>query len=126
AGIDFHAQLVLVPGVNDGPALDRSLRDLATFGSRLHSIAAVPVGLSRHGQERQSRQIRLSRTCMRTLPGKQIAVRRYERSETLQVIAQAESWQAKFRAERGNPFFYLGDEFYLMTGTSVPASEHYG
>jgi putative radical SAM enzyme (TIGR03279 family) len=126
AGIDFHAQLVLVPGVNDGPELDRSLRDLATFGPRLRSIAGVPVGLSRHGQARQSRQIRLSRTCMRTLPGKQIAVRRYEAAEALQVIAQAESWQERFRAERGDPFFYLGDEFYLMTGTPVPVSEHYG
>src|SRR3954449_8176727 len=58
AGIDFHAQLVLVPGVNDGEHLDRSLRDLSRF-SRLRSIAAVPVGLSRHGQERQSKQIRL-------------------------------------------------------------------
>ncbi len=26
AGIDFHAQLVLCPGVNDGAELDRSLR----------------------------------------------------------------------------------------------------
>ena len=126
AGIDFHAQLVLVPGVNDGPHLDRSLRDLATFGSRLRSIAGVPVGLSRHGQERQSKQIRLSRTCMRTLPGKAIAVRRYERDEALNVIAQAEGWQERFRRERGNPFFYLGDEFYLMTGTAVPAASHYG
>ena len=63
------------------PQLDRSLSDLATFGSRLRSIAGVPVGLSRHGQERQSRQLRLSRTCMRTLPGKQIAVRRYHDDE---------------------------------------------
>src|SRR5919112_1422009 len=60
-GIDFHAQLVLVPGVNDGPQLDRSLSDLATFGSRLCSIAGVPVGLSRHGQERQSRYLRRSK-----------------------------------------------------------------
>ena len=126
AGIDFHAQLVLVPGVNDGPKLDRSLRDLATFGSRLRSIAGVPVGLSRHGQERQSQQIRLSRTCMRTLPGKQIAVRRYEPDEALAVIAQAESWQERFLRERGDPFFYLGDEFYLMTGSPVPDTAHYG
>ena len=126
AGIDFHAQLVLVPGVNDGPALDRSLRDLATFGRRLRSIAGVPVGLSRHGQERQSKQLRLSRTCMRTLPGKSIAVRRYEREEALGVIAQADAWQGRFLDERANPFFYLGDEFYLMTGTSVPDTRHYG
>jgi putative radical SAM enzyme (TIGR03279 family) len=126
AGIDFHAQLVLVPGVNDGPELDRSLRDLATFGSRLRSVAGVPVGLSRHGQERQSKQLRLSRTCMRTLPGKSISVRRYERDEALGVIAQAEMWQTRFLEERGNPFFYLGDEFYLMTGSQVPGTRHYG
>jgi putative radical SAM enzyme (TIGR03279 family) len=126
AGIDFHAQLVLVPGVNDGPELDRSLHDLSRFGRRLRSIAGVPVGLSRHGQERQSRQVRLSRTCMRTLPGKQIAVRRYSHEEALGVIAQAEAWQARFQEERGEPFFYLGDEFYLMTGSPVPAAPHYG
>ncbi|MBA2595026.1 MAG: DUF512 domain-containing protein [Chloroflexia bacterium] len=126
AGIDFHAQLVLVPGVNDGPHLDRSLRDLATFGSRLHSIAGVPVGLSRHGQARQSKQLRLSRTCMRTLPGKTIPVRRYERHEALAVISQAERWQERFARERGDPFFYLGDEFYLMTGSPVPDTAHYG
>ena len=126
AGIDFHAQLVLVPGVNDGPELDRSLRDLATFGSRLRSVAGVPVGLSRHGRERQSKQVRLSRTCMRTLPGKQVSVRRYEPDEARAVIRQAEAWQARFRAERGDSFFYLGDEFYLMCGLPVPDSAHYG
>ncbi|MFM8595159.1 MAG: DUF512 domain-containing protein, partial [Chloroflexota bacterium] len=126
AGIDFHAQFVLVPGLNDGSDLDRSLEDLSTLGPRLKSIAAVPVGLSRHGQMRQSKQIRLSRTCMRTLPDKQITVRRYERDEALAVIAQAGPWQERFMAERGNPFLYLGDEFYLMTGMEVPATAHYG
>jgi putative radical SAM enzyme (TIGR03279 family) len=125
AGIDFHAQLVLCPGVNDGPELDRSLRDLGSFGRRLRSIAGVPVGLTRHGQERQSKQIRLSRTCMRTLPGKQIAVRRYEREEAEAVIAQAEGWQERLRRERGQTFFFLGDEFYLMTGRPAPPSRHY-
>jgi NifB/MoaA-like Fe-S oxidoreductase len=63
---------------------------------------------------------------MRTLPGRAISVRRYERHEALAVIAQAEAWQGRFRRERGSPFFYLGDEFYLMTGTPVPTSRHYG
>jgi putative radical SAM enzyme (TIGR03279 family) len=126
AGIDFHAQLVLVPGVNDGDHLDRSLRDLASFGSRLRSIAAVPVGLSRHGQERQSKQIRLSRTCMRSLPGTQVVVRRYLPDEAREVIRQAETWQARFARERGDTFFYLGDEFYLMCGKPVPDAAHYG
>lgn len=125
AGIDFHAQLVLCPGVNDGEELDRSLRDLASFGPRLISIAGVPVGLTKHGLERQTKQLRLSRTCMRTLPGKQIQVRRYERQEAEAVIAQAEAWQERFRQERGGTFFFLGDEFYLMTGRPVPESSVY-
>src|SRR3954463_4732534 len=125
AGIDFHAQLVLVPGVNDGEHLDRSLRDLSRF-SRLRSIAAVPVGLSRHGQERQSKQIRLSRTCMRTLSGTQVVVRRYQPEEALAVIAQAETWQDQFTRERGDTFFFLGDEFYLMCDRPVPGASHYG
>jgi putative radical SAM enzyme (TIGR03279 family) len=127
AGIDFHAQLVLVPGVNDGEELDRSLQDLARF-DRLQSIAGVPVGLSRHGQERQSKQIRLSRTCMRRLPGanqERIAVRRYESGEARTVIRQAERWQQRFQQDLGETFFHLGDEFYLMVGEEVPAAEHY-
>jgi putative radical SAM enzyme (TIGR03279 family) len=124
AGIDFHAQLVLCPGVNDDAEIDRSLRDLSSF-SRLLSIAGVPVGLTRHGLARQSKQVRLSRTCMRLLPGKQIEVRRYEQSEAEAVIARAEAWQTQFRRERGTTFFYLGDEFYLMTGRPVPSSSWY-
>ena len=128
AGIDFHCQLVLVPGVNDGEEMDRSLRDLSTFGERLKSIAGVPVGLSKHGQERQSKQMRLSRTCMRRLPGanqEAIRVRRYEPDEAARVIDQAEIWQERFRQERGDTFYHLGDEFYLMTGREVPDAGHY-
>jgi len=127
-GIDFHAQLVLCPGVNDGEELDRSLRDLATFGDRLRSIAGVPVGLSRHGQERQSKQLRLSRTCMRLLPESNrelIRVRRHTLEEAEAVIAQAAAWQQRFRRERGQTFFHLGDEFYLMSGQEVPSQRHY-
>jgi putative radical SAM enzyme (TIGR03279 family) len=124
AGIEFHAQLVLCPGLNDGPELDRSLDDLSQF-SKLASIAGVPVGLTRFGQERQSRQLRLSRKCMRNLPGSQVQVRRYLPEEAERVVDHAEQWQRRFRAERGETFFYLGDEFYLMTGRPVPKSAMY-
>jgi putative radical SAM enzyme (TIGR03279 family) len=122
--IDFHAQLVLCPGVNDGAEMDRSIRNLAALDNCL-SIAAVPVGLTKHGLERQSKQVRLSRTCMRLLPGKQISVRRYEPDEARSVIRQAEGWQDLFRQARGESFVYLGDEFYLMCGEPVPAAERY-
>lgn len=124
AEIDFHAQLVLCPGINDGVELDRSLTDLSQF-QRLKSIAGVPVGLTRFGLERQSKQLRNSRECMRTLPSRRISVRRYEPEEAAAVIEQAEAWQRRFRAERGETFFHLGDEFYLMTGRAVPPTSSY-
>lgn len=125
AGIDYHAQLVLCPGVNDGEELDRSLTDLANCGPHLRSIAGVPVGLTRFGLERQSKRVRLSRTCMRTLPGATLDMRRYEPHEAAGVIEHAERWQENFRKERGETFFYLGDEFYLMTGQDIPEISHY-
>lgn len=124
-GISYNAQLVLCPGVNDGAELDRTIHDLVGLGPHLRSIAAVPVGLSRHGLERQSRRLRLSRTCMRTLPGAVIDVRRYTASEADAVIEQVEDWQRRFRVERGETFLHLGDEFYLMTGRPVPPATDY-
>lgn len=125
AGIDYNTQVVLCPGINDGAELDRTIADLVDSGPRLNSIAVVPVGLSKFGLERQSRRVRLSRTCMRTLPGATIEIRRFEPDEAELVIEQIERWQTRFRAERGRTFVYLGDEFYLMTGRSIPAGKFY-
>ncbi len=125
AGIDYNTQVVLCPGINDGAELDRTIAELVESGPRLISIAVVPVGLSKFGLERQSRRVRLSRTCMRTLPGATIDIRRFEPSEAELVIEQIERWQAQFRRERGRTFVYLGDEFYLMTGRPIPAGKFY-
>lgn len=125
AGIDYHAQLVLCPGVNDGPELDRSLEDLSNVGPHLKSIAGVPVGLTRFGLERQKKRVRLSRPCIRTMPGSMLEMRRYEADEALEVIAQAERWQQHFRETRGETFFHLGDEFYLLTGSPIPPAADY-
>jgi putative radical SAM enzyme (TIGR03279 family) len=128
AGIEYNTQVVLCPGVNDGEQLERTIRDLLDSGSHLRSIAIVPVGLSQHGMERQSKRVRLSRTCMRSLPNanqKLLEMRRHTTEEAREVIRQVERWQSKLRADRGRSFVYLGDEFYLMTGEAVPASREY-
>lgn len=125
ANIDYNTQVVLCPGVNDGAELDRTIRDLTTCGPHLRSMAVVPVGLSKFGIERQSRRVRLSRTCMRTLPGATLDIRRFEQDEAVRVIDQVESWQAGFRNDRSRTFVYLGDEFYLMTGKPIPPAPEY-
>src|SRR3984893_1771007 len=43
-GIQFHGQMVIVPGLNDGDVLEQSFHDLWSFGDAVLSVAIVPVG----------------------------------------------------------------------------------
>src|SRR3954468_20676568 len=45
-GIQFHAQMVIVPGLNDGDVLEQSFTDLWNLGPAVLSVALVPVGLT--------------------------------------------------------------------------------
>jgi putative radical SAM enzyme (TIGR03279 family) len=45
-GIQFHCQMVIVPGINDGAVLEQSLADLWALGDAVLSAAVVPVGLT--------------------------------------------------------------------------------
>ena len=45
-GIQFHTQMVVVPGLNDGEVLEESLTDLWNLGDAVLSSAVVPVGLT--------------------------------------------------------------------------------
>jgi NifB/MoaA-like Fe-S oxidoreductase len=92
------------------------------------SIAAVPVGLTpardraRHEEARRDRGA-LRRARCPDSPAS--AIRKYSEAEVRDVLARTDRWQRRFRAERGENFLYLGDEFYLMVGESVPASRNY-
>src|SRR5215218_3862233 len=45
-GIQFHAQMVIVPGLNDGDVLKESFADLYALDDAVMSVAIVPVGLT--------------------------------------------------------------------------------
>src|SRR5204862_90255 len=45
-GIAFHAQVVLVPEVNDGTVLERTLDELYGLGTAVLSVSVVPVALT--------------------------------------------------------------------------------
>ena len=48
AGIEIHAQVVLVPGHNDGAVLEATLEQLTALWPAVASVGVVPVGLTRH------------------------------------------------------------------------------
>ena len=47
-GIDVHAQIVALPGINDGAALHESIQQLAALHPIVQTIAVVPVGLTKY------------------------------------------------------------------------------
>jgi putative radical SAM enzyme (TIGR03279 family) len=103
-GIEVHTQLVLIPGLNDGPHLERSLRDLAGLAPTVASVSVVPIGLTRFH------------------PG---TMRTYRPDEAAAVLDQVEPWRRKCRRDLGQTLIYPSDEWYLLAGRTVPPAAHY-
>ncbi len=103
--LQIHAQVVVCPGLNDGAALERSLRDLATQAGgpwpAVLSAAVVPVGLTRFRPPDDGLRP-VDPDCART------------------VIHQVESLQKEFQELLGSRFAWLSDEWYLMAGQPLP------
>ncbi|MGA1308843.1 MAG: DUF512 domain-containing protein [Gemmatimonadaceae bacterium] len=104
-GIQFHGQMVVVPGLNDGAVLEQSLSDLSAFGEACLSVALVPVGLTQFSH---------------IYTGKSM-----DRETAREILAVAERWAARAEQERGEPWVYGSDELYLLAERELPQAEHY-
>jgi putative radical SAM enzyme (TIGR03279 family) len=103
-GIQAHTQVVLIPGLNDGQNLARSVADLAALHPTVQSIAVVPLGLTRY------------HPC---------PFRVYRPEEARHFIAQIAAWQREYRRQHGLNLIYASDEWYLLAGREVPPAEEY-
>lgn len=104
-GIQFHGQMVVVPGLNDGEVLEESLRDLYAFGDACLSVALVPVGLTQFSH---------------IYTGESMDVANARR-----ILDAVERWSARAERERGEPWVYGSDELYLLAQRELPPTEHY-
>ena len=100
-GIEYNTQFVLNPGINDGDHLDRSVADLKDLPGIL-SIAAVPVGLTPLGIERDARKIeRIALSSDRAMPGLPAsAIRKYSDAEVRDVLRRADERMYERKQER--------------------------
>lgn len=103
-GIEAHTQIVVTPGLNDGPHLDRSIADLATLWPAVRSVSVVPVGITKHHKYGQ---------------------RPNNPSEARAVLNQVTAWQSRLAQQLGVRFAYLTDEWYLVLEEPIPAAEEY-
>ena len=106
AGAQYHTQVVLCAGLNDGEQLERTIREIVARRPYALSLAIVPVGLTKYRKD--------------PFPLKQ-----FDREGAARVIDQVEKWQHRMQQEEGRTFVYLGDEFYFLAGRAVPGSEFY-
>jgi len=105
-GISLHTQVVLVPGVNDGPQLVRTMTDLYGLGPNVLSVSVVPVALTEFS--------------------KHALVRQPTRDECRAALATVDDFAARAVADRGVPWCYGADDLYLQADMPLPPAEWYG
>ncbi len=103
-GIEVNAQIVVVPGWNDGEALQRSIADLAGLWPTVCSLAIVPVGLTRY-----------HRGGLRVLTPE----------EAREILTLVDECGAPLRHRAGRTWVFPSDEMYLLAGVPVPDAEFY-
>lgn len=106
AGIQINTQLVLCPGLNDGKELEFSLNELSKLYPSVVSIAAVPVGLTKH----RDGLCKLSE---------------YNEETARQVIEIMDKFGNSFKEKHGTRLAYASDEFYLKAKLPIPNEDYY-
>src|ERR1700682_3787535 len=105
-GIQFHCQMVIVPGLNDEEILEESLTDLWNMREAVLSAAVVPVGLTQFSH---------------LYSGKKM-----DRDTARAILLQVERWGVRAVKERGETWVFGSDELYMLAQRELPAAEHYG
>jgi putative radical SAM enzyme (TIGR03279 family) len=104
-GIQFHTQIVMSPGVNDGEVLERTLHDLYDFGPEILGCSVGPVGLTEYSKHH--------------------LVREPTAAECRAAVAVVERQAGTARRERGVHWAFGADELYLRAGLPLPPAEIY-
>lgn len=105
-GIRFHTQVVLIPGVNDGQELERTLSDLHGLGEAILSVSVVPVALTEFSKHH--------------------LVAEPTEAQCRAALDSVERWAARAMAERSHPWVYGADDLYLQARAPLPGPEWYG
>jgi putative radical SAM enzyme (TIGR03279 family) len=104
-GIQFHTQVVMSPGVNDGEVLRQTLRELYEFGPAIIGCSVVPVGLTEFSKHH--------------------LVREPTTEECRAAVALVEERAAIALAERGAHWAFGADELYLRAELELPPAAIY-
>lgn len=106
ARIQMGAQIVLVPGYNDGQELERTLQDLAKLSPWVTDVAIVPLGMTKYREGLAQ-------------------LKPLGKDGALKAIRQVHELQKDFQETTGSVFARCSDEFYVLAGEKIPPAEFY-
>jgi len=99
--IELHTQVVLIPGLNDGKYLIKTLKDMHSYYPNVKSVSIVPVGLTKH---------RLG------LPELSTVTPEYANK----FVDYTDSLKVQFAGTYNQPFIFLSDEWYIVGKKPFP------
>lgn len=106
-GIKINCQLVLVPKFNDGEELKKTLLDLEKLYPNVESVAAVPVGLTKHREGLEK-------------------LEPFNKQTAKAVIDIMNEIGDECVEKYGDRLFYPSDEFYNLAEIEMPDESYYG
>lgn len=104
--ITMNCQIVSCPGINDGPALDKTLSDLANLFPAVNSVSVVPVGVTKYREGLSP-------------------LTTYAQDSAAALVDQVETFAARHLAEHGTRLVWCSDEFYLLAGRDLPSEDYF-
>ena len=103
--VTVHGQVVLCPGINAGPVLDRTAAEILARYRGLASVGIVPLGLSRYNTEQN--------------------LRVHTPDEAAADLDTIHFWQEEAMRRIGRRLFFASDELYLVANRPVPTRDAY-
>lgn len=104
--IRTNIQIVLCPGINDGPDLVETLNGLLSGFNNIISVGIVPVGITKFN------------SCKDLKP--------FDKKSAMETIESVNRLKNNERAFKNSRRIYLSDEFYLLSGIDFPKYKSYG
>lgn len=106
AGLEINCQIVLLPGVNDGKELERTLEDLSTLYPSVKTVAVVPVGITKYRKGLYD-------------------AKSFDKENSKDFLEFIQDKQEVFLKKLGTRFVFPSDEFYVLAKKNLPSYDSY-
>ena len=104
--LEVNCQIVLVPGINDGEELKRTLDDLHKLYPTVESVAVVPIGITKYREKLEK-------------------VYPYNKILAEELLDELAIMQNNFLEKLGTRFVFPSDESFAVSKRELPSLEEY-